>query len=88
MAGTNDCNNDQGYIQNWDNDTVLYGNQTPQQDMSVSGNYCGQPFGSPHSSGFNVVFCDGHVSFISSVIDLTTWQHLAWIADDNPVPDF
>ena len=32
---------------------------------------------SRHPGGVNVAFCDGHVSFISNVIDLTIWRRLA-----------
>ena len=42
---------------------------------------------SRHPGGVNVVFCDGHVSFIEDTIDSQTtdpygiWQRLAWIDD-------
>ena len=36
---------------------------------------------SRHTGGVNVLFCDGHVAFISNGIALTTWQELAWIQD-------
>jgi len=36
---------------------------------------------SRHSGGVNVVFCDGHVSFISNDIALSTWRALGFIAD-------
>ena len=43
---------------------------------------------SRHTGGVNVVFCDGHVSFIGNAISLTTWQQLAWIQDGQVVGNF
>ncbi len=40
---------------------------------------------SRHPGGVNVVFVDGHVSFISDTIDLHTWQCLGAIADGEVV---
>jgi prepilin-type processing-associated H-X9-DG protein len=47
---------------------------------------------SRHRGGVNVVFCDGHVSFIDDTIESKTtppnygpWQRLAWIDDGLPV---
>jgi prepilin-type N-terminal cleavage/methylation domain-containing protein/prepilin-type processing-associated H-X9-DG protein len=40
---------------------------------------------SRHTGGVNVVFCDGHVSFIPNSISLATWQALAWIQDGQVV---
>jgi prepilin-type N-terminal cleavage/methylation domain-containing protein/prepilin-type processing-associated H-X9-DG protein len=40
---------------------------------------------SRHINGVNVVFCDGHVSFITNSIALTTWQNLAWIQDGQVI---
>ena len=68
----------------------------PGQNLPCIGDSSGRPGGannyvgsrSAHMGGVNVVFCDGHVSFIPSSIALTTWQSLAWISDGNPVPDY
>jgi prepilin-type N-terminal cleavage/methylation domain-containing protein/prepilin-type processing-associated H-X9-DG protein len=40
---------------------------------------------SRHTGGVNVVFCDGHVSFIGNSITLSAWQSLAWIRDGQVV---
>jgi prepilin-type N-terminal cleavage/methylation domain-containing protein/prepilin-type processing-associated H-X9-DG protein len=87
-AGQTDCNNDQGYIESWDNDTVLYGNQTPVPSYSVKGGTCGQSFGSPHVSGFNVVFCDGSVRSLSHGINVQTLTWLCQRADGNALPNY
>jgi prepilin-type processing-associated H-X9-DG protein len=43
---------------------------------------------SRHTGGVNVVFCDGHVQFITNSIQLGTWQALAWIQDGQVVGDY
>lgn len=40
---------------------------------------------SQHPNGVNVVFCDGHVLFITNQVSLNTWQALAWM-NTNKVP--
>jgi prepilin-type N-terminal cleavage/methylation domain-containing protein/prepilin-type processing-associated H-X9-DG protein len=42
-------------------------------------------FGSPHSSGVNMAFCDGSIHLVSFSIDWTIHRDLGDIADDNPV---
>src|ERR1019366_7392570 len=43
---------------------------------------------SRHTGGVNVVFCDGHVTFISNSIQLATWQQLAWIQDGQVIGSY
>jgi prepilin-type processing-associated H-X9-DG protein/prepilin-type N-terminal cleavage/methylation domain-containing protein len=43
---------------------------------------------SRHTGGVNVVFCDGHVAFISNSIQLPTWQQLAWIQDGQVISNY
>jgi prepilin-type processing-associated H-X9-DG protein/prepilin-type N-terminal cleavage/methylation domain-containing protein len=43
---------------------------------------------SRHTGGVNVVFCDGHVTFISNSIQLATWQQLAWIQDGQVISGY
>lgn len=49
---------------------------------------------SRHRGGVNVLFVDGHVSFINDSIDGSTtppygtWQRLVWIDDGNPVDEW
>lgn len=40
---------------------------------------------SRHTGGVNVVFCDGHVSFMTDSVPLSTWQALGWIADGQTI---
>ena len=39
-----------------------------------------------HPGGVNLVYADGHVDFISDVIDLHIWQRLGQIDDGGTVP--
>ena len=73
QTGKSDCNNDQGWVDNWDNDTVVYGGFVPLTDVSIKTSYCGDQddgswsgsaFGSAHPAGFQVAFADGSVRFV------------------------
>jgi hypothetical protein len=70
IAVTNsDCNDDQGWTDGWDNDTICFadggGNtaMTPIPDGSIG--TCGLNFGSPHPVTMQCVLCDGSVRSIS-----------------------
>jgi prepilin-type processing-associated H-X9-DG protein len=41
---------------------------------------------SRHPGGVNVAFCDGHVSFISTVINSNTWRYLGARNDGQLIP--
>jgi prepilin-type N-terminal cleavage/methylation domain-containing protein len=88
MSGQTDCNDDQGYIESWDNDTVVYGNQTPVNSLTLNGGYCGQAFGSPHTSGFLAVFCDGSVKSLSFSINVQTLTWLSQRSDGYVIPNY
>ena len=67
----------------------------PTQNLPCTGDN-GNNFGgnntvtarSRHTGGVNVVFCDGHVAFISNGIPLPTWQQLAWIQDGQVISGY
>jgi prepilin-type N-terminal cleavage/methylation domain-containing protein len=74
-------NDDQGWTDGWDNDTVCWadgsttaGNNpagtvvTPQRDSSVNGNFLGY-FGGPHPVGMQAVLCDGSVRSVKWTVD-------------------
>jgi len=66
---SSDCNDDQGWTDGWDNDTVCFadgGGNTPMvpiRDGSIG--TCGLNFGSPHPVSMQCVLCDGSVRSIS-----------------------
>ncbi|MCY2995484.1 MAG: DUF1559 domain-containing protein [Planctomycetota bacterium] len=72
------CNDDQGWVDGWDNDTIAFVRgtaasnpiETPIPDGRVSG--CWMVFGSPHST-LLAVFCDGSVHSISFSVDSNAW---------------
>jgi prepilin-type N-terminal cleavage/methylation domain-containing protein/prepilin-type processing-associated H-X9-DG protein len=74
------CNDDQGWTDGWDNDTIAYSqggtavNSTsklvddslpPRQDTIFGAGFCDAAFGSPHPGGMTAVFCDGSIQTIS-----------------------
>ncbi|VTT98220.1 Hypothetical conserved protein OS=uncultured planctomycete GN=HGMM_F37F03C04 PE=4 SV=1: N_methyl_2: SBP_bac_10 [Gemmataceae bacterium] len=91
MAGVNDCNNNEGWIGNWDNDMLVRGDQAPKPDSTVTNttySFCGQPFGSPHTEGFNVALADGSVRLVPYSIDTTVLRNLCLRADGNVIPNY
>lgn len=75
-----ECNDDQGYIDGWDNDTICWAKAgsnsnpvySPLKNTRVPGGTCGQIFGSSHTT-LLTVFCDGSVRSINFEIDPNTW---------------
>lgn len=56
----------------------------PSMNLPCIGGNDNQNYASPrsrHRGGVHVVFCDGHVAFISNSISLSTWRTLGWIGD-------
>ncbi|HEV3143227.1 MAG TPA: DUF1559 domain-containing protein [Gemmataceae bacterium] len=94
-----DCNNDQGWTDGWDNDTICYAVGypgvwpytgqpiPPQPNPAGTGSTCGGIFGSSHTAGMVAVFCDGSGHFISFSVPPTTWSYLI-SATDGKVMDF
>lgn len=91
MAGINDCNDNEGWIGNWDNDMLVRGDQTPQPDSAITNTtygYCGQAFGSPHQAGFYVALADGSVRMVPYTINTTVLKNLCLRADGTPIPNY
>jgi len=79
------CNDDQGWINGWDNDTICFANagqggaaQPPIRNDAAVG--CGLRFGSNHNQCM-AVFCDGSVHAVQFSIAPTTWQGLCGVRD-------
>jgi hypothetical protein len=64
-----DCNDDQGWTDGWDNDTICFADgagttpSPPVPDGSIG--TCGLNFGSPHLTQMMCVLCDGSVRSIN-----------------------
>jgi hypothetical protein len=89
----NHCNEDQGWVDGWDNDAVgdatgfkkdQSGLEPPKQIYAkTQTDECGANFGSVHESCMSV-FCDGSVHAISFSISKNVWGNLCSINDGNP----
>ncbi|MBX9677614.1 MAG: DUF1559 domain-containing protein [Gemmataceae bacterium] len=88
--GTNQTDEDQGFVSGWDWDTVRWALNPPRQDKR--GVATPERFGSAHSNGMNAVFCDGSVRSIVYTIDssndparLGVWQRVCIRNDGGTV---
>lgn len=99
MNSASSCNDDQGWVDGWDNDTICFArgnsgkpatpNPSPYSDRPLridpQGKVtCSLTFGSVHDQ-MQAAFCDGSVRGISFEIDDRTWGFLCQINDANPV---
>jgi hypothetical protein len=93
FAARPDCNDDQGYVDGWDNDTICFANGgngsggppvPPVHFTASTSATCGFSFGSIHESCM-FVFCDATVHGISFNISPAMWTNLCNIRDGNPV---
>jgi prepilin-type N-terminal cleavage/methylation domain-containing protein len=99
---TTSCNNDQGYVDGWDNDAICFARSdtsnssavvtsstpiTPPRRIDSTGPACGLMFGSIHGS-CQVVFCDGSVHSIGFDIAQQTWLALCTINGGETITDF
>ena len=89
-----DCNQDQGYVNGWDNDTVVwyqgdnFGSVLPSRVPAYFNNtttVCEGKFGSIHRAALHVVFCDAVVRSVAYSVDPQTWEYLCKIDDGVPV---
>jgi prepilin-type N-terminal cleavage/methylation domain-containing protein len=90
LAGTSpDCNDDQGWTDGWDNDTICWAQgdsagttYPPIQDGGAG--TCGTYFGSIHISGMQAVLCDGSVRNIRFGVSTTAF--LVFCQTNSGVP--
>jgi prepilin-type N-terminal cleavage/methylation domain-containing protein len=85
-----DCNDDQGWVNGWDNDTICFvrgwssANPIyPPQPHGSQGS-CGGIFGTIHTT-LTTVFCDGSVHSINMSINPNTWLYLCGIEDGQVI---
>jgi prepilin-type processing-associated H-X9-DG protein len=78
-----DCDNDQGWDEGFDYDTIRWTLAPPWQDRPGVGG-CMTLFGSSHENGFNMAFCDGSVKKIGYDIDPNVHMQLGNRYDQQP----
>jgi prepilin-type N-terminal cleavage/methylation domain-containing protein/prepilin-type processing-associated H-X9-DG protein len=83
-------NDDAGWIEGWDHDTIRWGYFQPTADFNHASLEPPVPvlsaFGSSHAAMFNAAFCDGSVRSISHDVDLGVFR-LVCSRDDGSVYD-
>jgi len=67
-----DAADNEGMYSGEDNDNSRDTSSLPMQD--TAGAQDSQKFGSAHSGGLNMVYCDGSVHFISYDVDIANWR--------------
>jgi prepilin-type N-terminal cleavage/methylation domain-containing protein/prepilin-type processing-associated H-X9-DG protein len=73
-----------GYIDGYDWDTIRWGYQPPAPDRHDD-SYYDHRFGSSHPTGFNALFGDGAVRFVRYGVPLDMWQRVCNREDGLPV---
>jgi prepilin-type N-terminal cleavage/methylation domain-containing protein/prepilin-type processing-associated H-X9-DG protein len=80
FLGQYQSDDNEGFTDGWDHDVERYTSEPPLPDWSNTVEDDGQQrFGSSHTGGFNMVFCDGAVRFITYTIDLPSFSALGTI---------
>jgi prepilin-type N-terminal cleavage/methylation domain-containing protein/prepilin-type processing-associated H-X9-DG protein len=83
-------NDDAGYIEGWDHDTIRWGHFQPTPDSLNASEETPVPvlgsFGSSHAGTFNAAFCDGSVRSIIHDVDAEVFM-LVCSRDDGTVYD-
>ena len=84
---SSDCNDDQGWTDGWDNDTICWARGTGGAAGTIlvpisngSNGTCGGNFGTSHTT-LTTVFCDGSVHNIALTINPSTWLYLSGISE-------
>jgi prepilin-type N-terminal cleavage/methylation domain-containing protein len=65
-----------GYIDGWDWDTIRWGYEVPTPDRRDQSTYCWR-FGSSHPAGVQFVFADGSVRLVRFEVSLETFRRLS-----------
>src|SRR5205085_1890525 len=85
------CNDDQGWVDGWDNDTICFANGfngqggpiEPPKRIMKGQDSCGFNFGSIHET-LLTAFCDGSVHAINFSVSAGVWARLCKIDDGQP----
>ncbi len=69
----------EGYSSGWDHDTIRNTSSLPLPDTRNGSGWGELRFGSSHTGGLNMLFCDGGVRFITYDVGLSSWQAMGTI---------
>ena len=86
LLGSFQGDDNEGFTSGWDHDTIRWTQNAPLPDPRSGDG--GQRFGSSHTNGFMVSFCDGSVKFLSYSIDLVTFQRLGQRSDGQVLGNY
>ena len=89
------CNDDQGWTDGWDNDTICFSHGAggaggpplppfPHGAFAATLGSCGSYFGSTHTGGMMCVFCDGSAKRISFHVSATVFEKVLSGTDGRP----
>jgi prepilin-type N-terminal cleavage/methylation domain-containing protein len=83
--GTEQPDDNEGYTDGWDEDTIRSTNFPPARDFTGTNPDPDHRFGSSHPSGVYAVFADGSVHHISYSVDPTVFQRLGNRSDGQAI---
>jgi prepilin-type N-terminal cleavage/methylation domain-containing protein/prepilin-type processing-associated H-X9-DG protein len=79
-----DCDNNNPFTDGFDWDIIRWGNDPPQPDFQGPWDCGHYVFGSSHTGGVNIVFCDGSVHFVHYSVSQPVWQAACVRNDGTP----
>jgi prepilin-type N-terminal cleavage/methylation domain-containing protein/prepilin-type processing-associated H-X9-DG protein len=88
LMGQPQQDDDTGYASGFDADVIRRTDLPPAPDYNAASGDGNLRFGSSHTSGFNAVFADGSVHYLSYAIDPTTFSYLGNKSDGQVTGDY
>lgn len=82
--GQYQSDDNEGYTSGWDHDSMRRANNQPMPDSRTCSGWGEERFGSSHGSGFNMLFVDGTVRFVSYSTGLATFYAMSTRNGNDP----